>query len=230
MAKKKDRQPDIELIQSRKFPIDLVDNNTGQIPGVPENPREMSEMEYKKLLKSLRRDSQYTAVSELKLFPLDGRWVAIGGNMRLRAMNELGWEYVIGKPLPEDTDAETLTRWILLDNANFGKWDFDKLANQFDTDLLSDMNIDIPSQPEPEAEEEAKDDKADIEALKPSVPKSKPGDIYRLGDHLLICGDSTDMRFLDALMQDELADCIITDPPLQCELPGRHKGKTKNRE
>ncbi len=212
MGRKKDIQPDIELIQSRKFPIELVDNNTGQIPGVPENPREMSEMEYKKLLKSLRRDSQYTAVSELKLFPLDGRWVAIGGNMRLQAMKELGWEYAIGKPLPEDTDAETLTRWILLDNANFGKWDFDRLANQFDMDLLSDMNIDIPSQPEPEVEEEAKDDKADIEALKPSVPKSKPGDIYRLGDHLLICGDSTDMRFLDALMQDELADCIIVDP------------------
>lgn len=227
MAKKKDRQPDIELIQSRKFPIDLVDNNTGQIPGVPENPREMSEMEYKKLLKSLRRDSQYTAVSELKLFPLDGRWVAIGGNMRLRAMNKLGWEYVIGKPLPEDTDAETLTRWILLDNANFGKWDFDRLANQFDTDLLSDMNIDIPIQPEPEAEEEAKDDKADIEALKPSAPKSKPGDIYRLGDHLLICGDSTDMRFLDALMQDELADCIITDPPYNVNYQGGTKEKLK---
>ncbi len=227
---KRDKQPDIKLIQSRKIPIGLVDNNTGQIPGVPENPREMSEMEYKKLLKSLRRDSQYTAISELRLFPFKGRWIAIGGNMRLCAMKELGWEYVIGKLLPEDTDAETLTRWILLDNANFGKWDFDKLANQFDAELLSEMNIDIPILKEPEAEEEAKDDNADIEALKPTVPKSKQGDIYQLGDHLLICGDSTDARFLDALMGVEVADCIITDPPLQCELRGRYERKTKNRK
>ena len=90
MAKKtKPTPPDIELIQSEKFDIALVDNNTGQIPGVPENPREMTEMEYKKLLKSLQRDSRYTAISELKLYPYEGRWIAIGGNMRLQAMKEL---------------------------------------------------------------------------------------------------------------------------------------------
>lgn len=90
MAKKTTHTPpDIELIQSEKFDIALVDNNTGQIPGVPENPREMTEMEYKKLIKSLQRDSRYTAISELKLYPLNGRWIAIGGNMRLQAMKEL---------------------------------------------------------------------------------------------------------------------------------------------
>ena len=157
MAKKtKPTPPDIELIQSEKFDIALVDNNTGQIPGVPENPREMTEMEYKKLLKSLQRDSRYTAISELKLYPYEGRWIAIGGNMRLQAMKELGWTTVIGKPIPEDTDAETLTRWILLDNANFGKWDFDKLANQFDTDLLDDLCIEIPPPPDISDGEEAK--------------------------------------------------------------------------
>ncbi len=146
MAKKKtaDQLPNIDLIQSIKVDISLVDNNEGQIPGVPENPREMTEMEFKKLKKSLQRDPDYTAISELKLYPFEGRWIAIGGNMRLRAMKELGWEQVIAKPLPADTPKETLTRWILLDNANFGKWDFDKLANQYSEDLLSDINIEIP--------------------------------------------------------------------------------------
>lgn len=229
MAKKRTAPPpDIELIQSKKIPITLVDNNTGQIPGVPENPREMSEMEYKKLKKSLQRDSRYTAISELKLFPFNGRWVAIGGNMRLQAMKELGWTHVIGKPLPEDTDPETLTRWILLDNANFGKWDFDKLANQFDVDLLSDMNIDIPEQPDLEDEEEAKDDNADIEALKPAVPRSRLGDIYRLGQHRLIVGDSTKSQYLEALMQEDLADCLITDPPYNVDYEGSNGKKIEN--
>ena len=229
MAKKtKPTPPGIDLIQSVKVDIALVDNNTGQIPGVPENPREMSEMEYKKLLKSLRRDSRYTAISELKLYPLNGRWVAIGGNMRLQAMKELGWTTVIGKPIPEDTDAETLTRWILLDNANFGKWDFDALANNFSTDLLDDLCIEIPPTPEAKNEEEAKDDNCNPSDLAPAVPTSRLGDIYQLGVHRLIVGDSTKSLYLDALMQDELADCLITDPPCNGNYEGSNGKKIAN--
>ena len=134
----------IDLIQSIKVPIDLVENNTGQIPGVKENPREMTVNEFNKLKKSLKRDANMTAIQELKLFPFSGKWVAIGGNMRLHAMRELGWKEVIAKPIPADTDAETLNRYILLDNANFGKWDFDKLANEWDMSLLDDCAINIP--------------------------------------------------------------------------------------
>ena len=229
MAKKtKPSPPDIELIQSEKFDIALVDNNTGQIPGVPENPREMTEMEYKKLLKSLQRDSRYTAISELKLYPYEGRWIAIGGNMRLQAMKELGWTTVIGKPIPADTDAETLTRWILLDNANFGKWDFDKLANQFDTDLLDDLCIEIPPPPDIEDEEEAKDDNCNPSDLAPEVPRSRLGDIYQLGAHRLIVGDSTKSLYLESLMQDELADCLITDPPYNVNYEGSNGKKIAN--
>lgn len=136
--------PEIDLIQSIKVPIELIENNTGQIPGVNSNPREMTEMEYKKLKKSLKRDANMTAIQELKLFPFNGKWVTIGGNMRLHAMRELGWKEVIAKPIPADTDAETLNRYILLDNANFGKWDFDKLANEWDMSLLDDCAINIP--------------------------------------------------------------------------------------
>ena len=134
----------IDLIQSIKVPIDLVENNTGQIPGVKEHPREMTVNEFNKLKKSLKRDANMTAISELKIFPLGDKWVTIGGNMRLHAMRELGWEEVIAKPIPADTDAETLNRYILLDNANFGKWDFDKLANEWDMSLLDDCAINIP--------------------------------------------------------------------------------------
>lgn len=227
-AKTNPTPPDIELIQSEKFDIGLVDNNTGQIPGVPENPREMTEMEYKKLIKSLQLDSRYTAISELKLYPYEGRWIAIGGNMRLRAMKELGWTTVIGKPIPADTDTETLTRWILLDNANFGKWDFDKLANQFDTDLISDLCIEIPPEPEPSDEEEAKDDNCNPSDLAPEVPNSRLGDIYQLGEHRLIVGDSTKGFYLEALMQGELADCLITDPPYNVDYEGSNGKKIAN--
>lgn len=135
---------DIDLVQSIKIPIESVENNEGQIPGVKANPREMTEQEFRKLKKSLQRNPEFTAISELRLYPFDGKYIAIGGNMRFAAMRELGWTEVIGKPIPADTDADTLNRYILLDNANFGKWDFDKLANDWNNEMLADYNIDIP--------------------------------------------------------------------------------------
>ena len=219
--------PEIDLIQSIKVPIELIENNTGQIPGVNSNPREMTEMEYKKLKKSLKRDANMTAIQELKLFPFNGKWVAIGGNMRLHAMRELGWKEVIAKPIPADTDAETLNRYILLDNANFGKWDFDKLANEWDTDLLLSMCIDVPDVGEIETEEEARDDNCDIEEIKPKIPQSKLGDIYRLGNHVLVVGDATKEVFYKALMGDACADCVVTDPPYNVDYQGGTKEKLK---
>jgi site-specific DNA-methyltransferase (adenine-specific) len=221
------QQPQIDIIQSIQIPLAQIDNNVGQIPGVKENPREMTVMEFKKLKRSLQRDARYTAVCELKVYQYQGRWVAIGGNMRLRAMIDLGWEKAPCKPLPDDTDAETLNRWILLDNANFGRWDFDKLANQWSEETLAEMNIDIPDTPDPETEEEAKDDNCDVEALKPKTPTTKLGDIWQLGEHRLICGDSTKARYIDALMQDEEADLIVTDPPYNVDYEGKTKDALK---
>lgn len=136
---------DIDLIQSIKVDINLVDNNEGQIPGVKKNPRECLDVKYRKLKKSLQRDAGLTAISELKIYPFQGRWVTIGGNMRLHAMKELGWKQVIGKPIPVDTPPEVLNRLIILDNSNFGQWDFDALANEWDEQLLSDLAVDIPN-------------------------------------------------------------------------------------
>lgn len=227
MAKKNTDIPEIDLIQSVKIDISLVDNNDGQIPGVNRNPREVDEIKYRKLKESLKRDAGLTAISELKLYPYQGRWVAIGGNMRLRAMRELGWTEVIAKPIPEDTSKDALNRYILLDNTSFGKWDFDALANEWSSEVLSDCAIDLPEQPTPEDEEEAKDDNCDIDELKPENPRSRLGDIYVLGTHRLICGDSTKQVYLDALMGDDQADIIITDPPYNVDYTGGTKEKKK---
>lgn len=171
----------VDVIQSIKIPIELVENNIGQIPGVKANPREMTEMEFRKLKKSLQRDAQMTAISELKLFPYNGKWIAIGGNMRLQAMRELGWTEVIAKPIPADTDAETLERYILLDNSSFGKWDFDKLANEWSAEILNDVCIEIPKIEIEEVSNEGEE--REIEQ------RCSQGDIWQLGQHHLICGE-----------------------------------------
>lgn len=134
----------METIQSITISLDQIDNNMGQIPGIPPNPREMSIPEFKKLKASLMRDRTFTAVCELKVYPFQGRWVAIGGNMRLHAMRELKWKEAVVKPIPADTPIEKLRRWVILDNAHFGKWDFDKLANEFEVEDIANACINIP--------------------------------------------------------------------------------------
>lgn len=147
-----------KLIQSIVLPISEVENNTGQIPGVNSNPREITITEYKKLKTSLAKNRGFTALNELKVYPWHGKWITIGGNMRLQAMRELGWTEIVAKPLPEDTDIETLNRYILLDNANYGKWDFDCLANEYDINDIVDAAISIPTPEEDECENAKKNE------------------------------------------------------------------------
>ncbi len=155
-------EKNVELIQSIVLPIDEVENNTGQVPGLNANPREITITEYKKLKNSLAKNRGFTALNELKVFPWHGKWITIGGNMRLQAMRELGWAEVIAKPLPEDTDLETLNRYILLDNASFGKWDFDCLANEYDINDIVDAAINIPTPEEDEGERREEDEKGGV--------------------------------------------------------------------
>lgn len=226
----------IETIQSISVPIEQVENNIGQIPRVKANPREMTDEEFRKLKRSLQRNPEFTAISELRLFPFGGKYVTIGGNMRLKAMQSLGWKEVIGKPIPADTDPETLNRYILIDNANFGKWDFDKLANEWKQEMLADCNIDIPMIDEPKAEEEAEDDNADIDELIQEESDTRLGDLFQLGEHRLICGDSTESRYISALCDGVSVDCLLTDPPCGVNLQeralkrnnGENKGKIAN--
>ena len=82
--------------------------------------------------------------------------------------------------------------------------------------------------PEISDEEEAKDDNCNPSDLAPEVPRSRLGDIYQLGQHRLIVGDSTKSLYLDALMQDELADCLITDPPYNVNYEGSNGKKIAN--
>lgn len=59
-------------------------------------------------------------------------------------MRELKWKETVVKPIPADTPIEQLRRWVILDNAHFGKWDFDKLANEFEVEDIAAACINIP--------------------------------------------------------------------------------------
>lgn len=121
--------------------LDKLKPNSGQIEGLPANPRFIKDAQFERLKKSLEEDPEMMNLREVLVFPHGDNFVVIGGNMRYRAAMELGWLDVPCKVIPADTPVEKLCAFTIKDNAAFGEWDFDMLANEWDTADLSDWGV-----------------------------------------------------------------------------------------
>jgi len=123
-------------------------------------------------------------------------------------LNELGVKEVPVLIADELTD-EQKRQFIIKDNVGFGEWDWDALANDWDETELNDWGLDVwqPDEIELEAEE---DDYTEPEQMQVDVVL---GDLIEIGEHRLLCGDSTDSDQVAKLMNGEKADMVFTDPP-----------------
>lgn len=209
--------------------VALLHPNEGQIPDVPANPRYISTEEYSALVESLRTDN-LTGVLQVKVYNYEGEWVVLDGNMRLNALQELQIDEVQCLIVPEGTDARTLRKIVLDSNSNFGQWDWDLLADQWDMDELDAAGIDIPDlggaqQTNTEADDVEEDDFD--ETTDEIKTRCKAGDIWQLGEHKLLCGDSTKEADIARLMGKEKADLWITDPPYNVNYEGGTDDKLK---
>jgi DNA modification methylase len=133
----------------------------------------------------------------------------LGGNMRLKALRSAG-VFEIPVKRVEGWTAEQKKEFIIKDNLGYGEWDWELVANGWDAEQLEDWGLDIPSfEIEPEAEA-VEDDYSEPDDLKVDVVL---GDLIEIGQHRLLCGDSTDSDQLDKLMNGEKADIAFTSPP-----------------
>lgn len=91
------------MIQPTKIPLSLLDKNTGQIVGVPANPRRWSDDEVAELAESIRETEVLMNARPLMVFPLGGRYIVIDGNMRLDALRSMKKESALCFIIPEST-------------------------------------------------------------------------------------------------------------------------------
>lgn len=147
------------MAEKKNIQIELIETNKGQIEGVPANPRVIKDKKFKKLVKSIEENPEMLDLREILVYPLGDKFIAIGGNMRLEAVKKLGYKEVPCKVLPVETPVENLRAYILRDNASYGEWDFDELANCWDIDELemADINVEI-QQEQDYYEEEPKEE------------------------------------------------------------------------
>ena len=137
--------------------------------------------------------------------------IIVEGHGRLAAAKKLHMKEVPVIRLDHLTD-EQRKEYAIIHNktAELSEWDFDLLAEDIPTLDFSDFDIDWGL---PEEEEENTEIEEDEAPEPPAEPKAKLGDLWQLGSHRLICGDSTDVAVIDRLMDGVKADMVFTDPP-----------------
>lgn len=184
----------------------------------PNNPRSIKDGKLEQLKKSI---TNFPEMLELRPLILNKDNVVLGGNMRLRALRELGWSEVPYIQI-EDLTEEQQKEFIIKDNVSYGEWDWDILEQDWTQDLLLDWGLDIPENKfanNGEAEED------DYVGVIPEEPRIKIGDVIQIGEHRLMCGDSTNIEHVATLMNGEKADLLLTDPPYGVSFTGVPRGK-----
>jgi DNA modification methylase len=167
------------------------------------NPRFIKDDKFKKLVQSIK---DFPQMLELRPIVVDSEMVVLGGNMRLKACQAAGLTEVpilIADQLTPEQQAEFIIK------VGFGEWDWDILANEWDAELLQDWGLELPFDNTPVLEAEEDDYEAPSE-IKTDIVL---GDLIEIGQHRLLCGDSTDSDAVARLMNGEKADIVFTSPP-----------------
>ncbi|MBC8399703.1 MAG: hypothetical protein H8E16_21805, partial [Flavobacteriales bacterium] len=138
----------------------------------------------------------------------DENYMVLGGNMRLKACREAGLDKVWIDVAKDWTD-EQKQEFIVKDNLSYGEWDWDILLNEWEAKDLYDWGLDIPEIPLEDIEAE-EDNYQEPDELQVDVVL---GDLIEVGEHRLLCGDSTDSDQVAKLMNGEKADIAFTSPP-----------------
>lgn len=206
---------------------DLHPNN-GQLPWLPKNPRQWTQTDIDRTAKSIQEDPDFLEDRPLLVATLGVKkgWLVFAGNLRLTAAKKIGLEEIpcVAYARENEEDEMTIKRRAMKDNGSFGSWDFDSLANEWDDLPLADCGI--PSwETEPEKENPTvKEDDFD-EDKDEVIPRCKSGEVWQLGDHRLMCGDSTKPEDIAKLMDGEAADLWLTDPPYNVDYEEKEQYK-----
>lgn len=208
------------MLDFKRIPLSLLDANTGQIPGLPANPRQWTDSEVRRLAKSMKDTPELAEARGCVVVPFEGRYVILGGNLRREAAASLKWADIMCAVLPEGTKPAKLKEVVLKDNSSFGEWDLAALRSDWADAPLPEWGIDVvwdtpgptPDAPVSDASQDVIEDDFD-ESADTVAPVVKRGDIWQLGDHRLMCGDATSEDDVKKLMGGADVDLVFTDPP-----------------
>jgi DNA modification methylase len=178
----------------------------GSVKGNSRNPRFIRDEKFKKLVASL---VEFPEMANLRPLVVDENMTVLGGNMRLKAMQELKWKEVPVVVAENLTDAQK-DEFVIKDNVGFGDWNWEQLANEWDAEELTRWGLEIPGF-DVDLELEAEEDNYEMpDELQTDIVL---GDLFEIGEHRLLCGDSTDSDQVAKLMDGVNNAFCFTSPP-----------------
>ncbi len=198
-------------------PIWKVKNN-------PNNPRLVKDDKFKKLVNSIK---EFPDMLDKRPIIVNEDMIVLGGNMRLKACNEAGLKEI--PIIVTNWTEEQQRQFIIKDNLGYGEWDWDMIANEWDENELNEWGLDIPNFEGDMVELDAVED--DFDAPEGGLETDIVlGDLFEIGEHRLLCGDSTDSDSVAKLMDEQKADMVFTDPPYNINYGNIKHPKFKQRD
>jgi len=198
--------------------MEIVKVKISELKVNPNNPRLIKDEKFKKLVQSVKDLPQ---MLDIRPIVVNDEMIVLGGNMRLKACIEAGLKEVSIIKASELTP-EQQNEFIIKDNVGFGEWNWDDLANSWDTEQLTEWGLDIPNFEVTNLEAEEDDFDVPEGGIETDIVL---GDLFEIGEHRLLCGDSTDSDSVAKLMDGEKADMVFTDPPYGMSYKGTTFGK-----
>jgi DNA modification methylase len=185
-----------------------------ELKKLPNNPRIIRDKQFKTLCDSIRDNPKYFEARPIILSNRTGEMVIIAGNQRYEAA-----KYLKLKEVPtfliEGLDEAKEREIVIRDNISNGEFDIDLLANEWSDLPLVDWGVDLP-------EDWLVEEKTDPADAEPQIDRAeelnktwrvKPGDLWQIGEHRLLCGDSTKKEDVGRVMGGEKAGFCFTSPP-----------------
>jgi len=176
-----------------------------EVKSNPNNPRIIKDDKFKKLVASIKELPQ---MLELRPIVVNENMIVLGGNMRLKACKEAGLKEI---PIikASELNEEQQRAFIIKDNVGFGEWDWDALANEWDAEQLDEWGLDVPNFEGVELDAVEDDFDAPEGGIETDIVI---GDLFEIGEHRLLCGDSTDIDKVELLINGQEVN-LLTDPP-----------------
>jgi DNA modification methylase len=177
-----------------------------EVKSNPNNPRLIKDDKFAKLVRSIK---EFPKMLEIRPIVVNADMIVLGGNMRLKACKKAGLKEI---PIifADDLTEEEQKQFIIKDNVGFGEWDWEQLANEWDEVQLQEWGLDIPYFGVNEIPAAEEDDYQMPDEVQTDIVL---GDLFEIGDHRLLCGDSTCSDTVSKLMNGQKADLVFTDPP-----------------
>lgn len=190
-----------------------------EVKSNPNNPRLIKDDKFEKLVKSIQ---DFPQMLQIRPIVVNDDMVVLGGNMRLKACKEAGLKEI---PIIKVTDLseDQQRQFIIKDNVGYGEWDWELI--QKDWPEAEAWGLDLPEF-KTETNLEAVEDDFDIpDQVTTDIVL---GDLFEIGEHRLLCGDSTDSDQVAKLMNGQKADMVFTDPPYNISFSGSMSNTTKD--